>query len=388
MRILILTGPLYPHRGNNANLIGKLIPSLLSYGNEVHILSTVFSVYTDEPPEVYFGVPIHWVSDQKMDWKRRYVYPAFSKMLDPNGYSDALQSMIVYRGIKDVYKKYRFDILFSTIEPYAMAVAAVRYSSIRKILYLMDPPAIVSNGEKTLFRIRTLPLILKRQDSILTTPFIKEALLSHGYLRSDDKVKTVGFPMIGQAIPTKRTFDNGKIKLLFCGWLYSSIRSPQYFLKIVSQLDKRFEVTFMGKECDNLWRRYPVTTNASLITLPYQPYEVALQAMADADILINIGNSVPVHMPSKTLEYINTGKPIVNFYKIKDCPTLYYTQRYPLALNLFEKDNDIRTVSERFIRFCENNKGVTVERTIIEHEFADCTPTFIAQKVIDSLGLT
>ena len=43
-------------------------------------------------------------------------------------------------------------------------------------------------------------------------------------------------------------------------------------------------------------------------------------------------------MPSKTLEYINTGKPMVNFYKFADCPTLYYTKRYPLALNLPEED--------------------------------------------------
>ena len=60
--------------------------------------------------------------------------------------------------------------------------------------------------------------------------------------------------------------------------------------------------------------------------------------MAKSDVLINIGNSVPVHMPSKTLEYINTGKPIVNFYKFKDCPTLYYTNRYPICQNVFEGD--------------------------------------------------
>ena len=176
-----------------------------------------------------------------------------------------------------------------------------------------------------------------------------------------------------------------KIRLLFCGWLYSDIRSPKYFLDIVSRLDERFEVTFMGRECEKLQERFPIKTKAKLITLPNQPYDVALQAMADAEVLINIGNSVPVHMPSKTLEYINTGKPMVNFYKFADCPTLYYTKRYPLALNLFEEEKGLNAAAARFIRFCEENVGKTVDHNWIESEYANCTPQYIAQKIIDSL---
>ena len=78
--------------------------------------------------------------------------------------------------------------------------------------------------------------------------------------------------------------------------------------------------------------------------------------MADADVLINIGNSVPVHMPSKTLEYINTGKPMVNFYKFADCPTLYYTKRYPLCLNLYEKEFD---PARDTARYYNRSKGCT-----------------------------
>ena len=141
----------------------------------------------------------------------------------------------------------------------------------------------------------------------------------------------------------------------------------------------------MGKECELLRERFPIETRAKLITLPQQPYETALQAMADADIMINIGNSVPVHMPSKTLEYINTGKPMVNIYKMEDCPTLYYTKRYPLALNLYEGNADIDQAAKTFVRFCEKNKGKTVDRDYILREYADCTPEYIAQKILDCL---
>lgn len=379
-----MTGPLYPQPGNNANLTGKLIPHFLAAGHEVHLFSSAFGKTLDELPSECFGVPVHWATDRKRDWKRKLLYPAISKAVDPNGFSDALQVQILLRELREVCRRYPFDAVLSTSEPYVMACTASQLYGGRKALYLMDPPACVSGGAETAYRNRVLPSILKGQSTVITTPFILEALKEHTLPLPTNTV-SVGFPVItpNSAVGTQRT--DGKIRLLFCGWLYSDIRSPQYFLDIVSRLDERFEVTFMGRECETLQERFPIETKATLITVPNQPYEVALQAMADADVLINIGNSVPVHMPSKTLEYISTGKPVVNFYKFADCPTLYYTRRYPLALNLFEKEKEMDAVTARFVRFCEEGIGKTVDHGWSESEYADCTPGYIAQKVLESL---
>ena len=56
-----------------------------------------------------------------------------------------------------------------------------------------------------------------------------------------------------------------------------------------------------------------------------------------------------------------------------------------LALNLFEGDKDIDAAAARFIRFCEENNGKTVDRMFIEAEYADCTPQYIAQKILECL---
>lgn len=384
MRMLILTGPLYPQPGNNANLIGKLIPYFLSSGHEVRLFSAAFGENTSSLPQEYFGAPMLWATDQKRDWKRKLLYPAISKLTDPNGFSDALQVQILSREIKGFHKVYPFDMVLSSSEPYTMACTASRLPGVTKVLYIMDPPACVSNGAETAYRNRTLPSALKQQDALITTPFILDALKSH-HLPLPGKTEIVGFPMITENQANEATRSDGKIHLLFCGWLYSDIRSPRYFLDIVSRLDERFEVTFMGRECERLQERFPIETKAKLVSLPNQPYETALQAMADADVLINIGNSIPVHMPSKTLEYINTGRPIVNFYKFADCPTLYYTKRYPLALNLFEEEKDLDAVTDRFIRFCEENLGKAVEHSFIESEYADCTPKYIAELICEAL---
>lgn len=384
MNLLIFTGPLYPRPGNNANLIGKLIPHIQAAGHEVRLISAAFGEEGSQLPQECFGVPIHWVTDQERDWRRKLLYPVKSKLTDPNGFSDALYAQILLRELKDVFKAYPYEAVVSTSEPYTMACTTSLLPGRKKVLYLMDPPACVSNGAETPYRNRILPSILKHHDGLITTPFILDALKCNR-LPLPKMVETVGFPMITANHSERKQRNDGKIHLLFCGWLYSDIRSPRYFLDIVSRLDERFEVTFMGRECELLQERFPIQTRAKLITLPNQPYDLALQAMADADVLINIGNSVPVHMPSKTLEYINTGKPMVNFYKFADCPTLYYTKRYPLALNLFEEEKDLAAVTERFVHFCEENIGKLVERDFIEAEYADCTPRYIAQKIIENL---
>ena len=384
MKLLIMTGPLYPQPGNNANLIGKLIPQFLAAGHEVGLFSAAFGAARGKLPTEYFGVPVHWVTDEKRDWKRKLLYPSVAKIIDQNGFSDALLVQILLRELKNVYKLFPFDAVISTSEPYPMAVTASRLCGAGKTLFIMDPPACVSNGTETKYRNRTLQRTLRNQTAAITTPFIRDALTSHG-LSMPDHAVSVGFPMITPNLPEGNAPKDNRIHLLYCGWLYSEIRSPRYFLDIVSRLDERFEVTFMGRECELLQERFPIQTKAKLITFPNQPYEAALQAMADADIMINIGNSVPVHMPSKTLEYINTGKPFVNFYKMDDCPTLYYTKRYPLCLNMSEKDGDIDAAARRFVAFCLENKGKTADRGFIESEYADCTPQYIARKILDCL---
>ena len=385
MKTLLISGPIYPKQGNNVTLIKKLFPRL-SAAADLQLLSALGRTQPSPLPDSFGGASVRWCLDARNDFRRRIGYPLLAKLKDPKGFSDYLTAKLLLDVAKTLQKESHFDVIISTLEPFPAADAAARFRGVKKVLYLMDPPACISNGTSTPYRERRLKKILADQDVILTTPFIRQALAKHGYGQYDARIIPVGFPLIEEHKATRQREDDGRIHLLFCGWLYSDIRSPKYFLDILSRLDERFSVTFMGKECDKLTKRFDAQTKAELITLPQQSYETALQAMADADVLINIGNSVPVHMPSKTLEYINTGKPFVNFHKLDDCPTLYYTKRYPLCLNLSEGNPDLDAAAARFAEFCVQNKGKTVEHAWIEAEYADCTPGYIAQKILAALG--
>ena len=69
----------------------------------------------------------------------------------------------------------------------------------------------------------------------------------------------------------------------------------------------------------------------------------------------------------------------MNFHKLPACPTLHYTKRYPLCLNIYEGDT---SDPEAFIRFCLENRG----KIAPEPHIPECTPHFIAQAILDEIG--
>ena len=390
MKILFILGVMYPQPSNNSNLALKIIPALTK-NHDVHILAAA-SGGAELLPDCINNIPIHWIQDSKSVLKNRFLFPVANKLKDKNGFSDAGRSMLLSENLIRVRKEFPYDAVIATMEPFVNGISLVSLPiNIKKIIYLMDPPAAVIKESSGLrydskYRSRMLPGIIKKADLILTTHAISAALQECGYCHTNSKIEEVGFPMIQEMIPIKTQSDipmnPDKINLLFCGTLYAKIRSPEFFLKIVERLDEHFCVYFMGWDCDKLKDKYPIQSKADIVCLPRQDYQVALNAMQSADILINIGNSVSVHMPSKLLEYFNTGKPIVNIVKLDDCPSLYYTSRYPRCLEIRENEETLNESVAQFIDYCASSKGlVALKHSEIEKLFPECTPEMIAGKI-------
>lgn len=375
--------------GSNTKLLMNLAPQLA----KEHELAILSPGENERVSCRYEGIPVHFAPMRVKGRLKELCYRILARLKDKNGCSDWIQARLMHDAAKKLRSGgFKFDAVIATMEPFSSAYAASGLKGCQKILYIMDPPAfLVGGAAATRFRRTSLEGILRRFDMIITTPFIKKALAVNGYEKYADKMTAAGFPMIRDSEQSRcesgiaegmPPMEKDRINVLFCGWLYSDIRSPKYFLDIAKRLDRRFNIIFMGKECEKLGERFDIRTEADITAVGQQPHSTALSAMANADILVNIGNSVPIHMPSKTLEYINTGKPIVNIYKLPDCPTLHYTKKYPLCLNLYEGDADIDAAAERFTTFCIENKGKTAERSGILAAFEECTPKYIAKKML------
>jgi len=134
-----------------------------------------------------------------------------------------------------------------------------------------------------------------------------------------------------------------KLKLVYAGTLYSRIRSPAVLLKFFASLldepiGEKAELHFFGEinDCASCFQEYAHLIGEKIFLHGLVMRDDALQAMKEAEILINLGNQTGYQLPSKVIEYVMLGKPVLNIS--------------PLPLdnseNLFEGINSILSVTE------------------------------------------
>ena len=104
-----------------------------------------------------------------------------------------------------------------------------------------------------------------------------------------------------------------------------------------------------------------------------------------ADILVNINNSVENQLASKLIDYICTGKPILNLCKKKNCPSLQYVSKYPYCMNIFEKKEIDRKLINDIIMFINFYQGKIYPFEKICEVFKNNTDEYVAELVIKNL---
>ena len=134
--------------------------------------------------------------------------------------------------------------------------------------------------------------------------------------------------------------DDGKIRLVYIGTLYRTIRNPGFLLEVFRALSRlrigdKLELHLFGisdglSECFERHKRLKVFRHGVVTR------EKARQAMKEADMLVNIGNTTLYQLPSKVVEYASTGKPILNLATSENDSSLDFFKTYPAHLNILD----------------------------------------------------
>ncbi|MEQ8971769.1 MAG: hypothetical protein RIE73_15405 [Coleofasciculus sp. C1-SOL-03] len=159
--------------------------------------------------------------------------------------------------------------------------------------------------------------------------------------------------------------EDEKIRLIFLGTLYSSIRRPDFLLKLFlniienePSLAAKLELHFFGKiyDCQYSFKPYNTLMGKNLFTHGIVNHAKAKQAMQEADVLVNIGNKTPYRLPSKLVEYARSGKPLLNLIEIDDDSSLMFLKKYPgKILNIInEKASVDKNKINETIKFIHN----------------------------------
>ena len=237
MIILIILEPIYPNPGNNALVISPILP-ILCKENEVCILATQFTdedTKTDNYPDEWFGCKVYY---PRLSAANGFIVSTTAK-LAPAYHETIRKTTALRREIARLDSQWHFDGVITTFKHNEQVAAALKVKTKRKILYILDPIRAVTDETCPSVNKHYWKRVLSAQKAILTTPFIKNRL-EQSKIAKASKIIPVAFPKVEDHGFVRKLPDDNCYRLLFSGWLYSDIRSPQFFLDILSRLDERF----------------------------------------------------------------------------------------------------------------------------------------------------
>lgn len=184
--------------------------------------------------------------------------------------------------------------------------------------------------------------------------------------------------------PHWKTTDRS-IRLVFTGTLYRAIRNPQFLFDVFERLlrtplGSRLELHLYGlvNDCRDLVERYQTRLGEHLHVHGPVSVKKSREAIADADVLINLGNRTECQLPSKIVEYAATGKPILNISSIAADSSAIFLKDYPALLTVCGNENDPTTAQiERLTHFLKSPP--LVNRVSLEHWLARYRTGHVAQ---------
>jgi glycosyltransferase involved in cell wall biosynthesis len=249
----------------------------------------------------------------------------------------------------------RYDRIVSVSHPFTghlVGLLATRHApgvpwlvDIGDPFHLMNEPAPNNRRLYAALNRAVERRVLARADAAtFTTPEAKRLYQAHFGL-AGGKAAVIP-PLLSlpapAAAPAPRT--DGALRLVYVGTLYRKLRSPERLVALVRALGaaapgRQVELHFYGSlnDCADLVATRPGEGARIQVHGLVGRSEIA-RAMADADVLVNIGNASASQLASKVVEYMAMGKPILNLAGPDRDASVAELAGYPSALTIGSSD--------------------------------------------------
>lgn len=179
----------------------------------------------------------------------------------------------------------------------------------------------------------------------------------------EDRIEWFMLPCIRPINPDRAkkaiTFDESYINCVFLGDFYYGVENTDFIFRLFEPLDKKIRLYTVGNLCDfkptvDLWKK---RLGDSYICHERVSQEEAHNVMLDCDVLVSMGHDSANMCPSKIIDFISSGKPILHIKKIQDCCGARYLQRYPDKYCIYQNDELTQARVSEVERFVRNARG-------------------------------
>lgn len=332
----------------------------------------------------------YWKSRLYLSKLERYIRVAFSKSAcDCHVVNAYLKGLSMISGA--------IDVIIPTCNQFESVLAAMQYrqanSKVKIIPYLFDlfSENININRGKLLRRIHWKKNMQyeKQMFEVSTCVFHVANWTKHietYFPEYKNKTVEVEHPLLVSR--EKKITDNydDKIHIVYTGVVDLAVRNPKRSLEVLSQLtsdDICFDFYSYGS-AESIVAQFDECCNA-IVAHGKVDSTKAEYARQSANILLSIGNAKNIsQIPSKLIEYIASGKPIIHFTQSNDDPAIVLLKQYPLAKIV----NLLHSVDyEDLNRFIRENSCSVVKFEDIKKTFEKADPEYIVKKITEKFTM-
>ena len=383
MKVGILVCRQYPFISANTAIAYEIGEELnRRYGHEIIFIGYKQDNDQNEVRD-YKGFPIYFFN-KKIYSATRLKYANYIKRIIGLNY----EAIAGAKGLKRILSDNKLDALICFCAP-SITAAIVEAAKLDMpcIMFQLDPYYNVGDTENSKLKEEFIR-ITGRFKEVFTTDLLYKIYIEDKRLAEValEKFSVAQFPKINKARYNTAVSGNRKTaRFLYAGTLYQSIRPPEVLITLRKCLPPEYELVYCGKlESSELEKTFE---EAGIKCMGYCSQERLQKELQEADILVNIGNRVRNQLGSKLIEYISTGKPILNVMLIDDCPTEPVLMNYKLHLSVYFTDmkNSVQKIQTQIHEFAENSLGKQEPWDTIKKYYEPYTIEYVAKQVQDAL---
>lgn len=402
MKVLFVIGDDFPYSGACTSLLNNLLLTGFFDKNDIKIeVLAVKSKLSKTPVDRFGNIVIHNLTLMSKVSKNEYVnlfkYHPFKTVIGLlKKFITVNQSVNIKNiNVSEIEKKIKqlsvvnFDAVFAVMGDFeiakAIAIIKNKQPELKTVLYQVDPCSTNDVLKKKGCINEYIKLeneLYYSYDKIVTTPIIIDEARNKYPEEVLNKMVPMEFPNVVPNVKKPEEYKD-KIRCVFTGSIYADFRDPTYTLRLFNALDQNVNLEIIGKvktEYRKSFEEYGAYYHGE------KSLEETKQELILSDFLVNIGNKMTNQVPSKIFEYISYGKPIVNVCKNRECPTIPYLKKYPLALNLYEEDEIFDEQVQLLKQFISASYNERIPESDILIRFKKCTPDYCAELLCDILN--
>lgn len=406
-KVLVILGAYYPNPSANGICIGRVVEELLFQGHEVFCIC---NSQIDAPMTENIG-PLH-IRRVKAKAVKKFAElakknksPIKKKFLEIcNQILDICQlvRMTATFPVASMKQAKRFFVMADKIVEendidtvvgvnmpsdtlYAAYLLKEKYPNLRFVPYSLDPiSGGMDNHLLSRKKVNALNLAFEKQMLEACSIFIAQHEHQAHYEREHpeflDKIHFVGVPLLLPHNEEQFLANNERKTVLYAGALSQNTRNPSYVFEIFKHIKNAQLVMYISN--GEHWVAELAKNMENIQVYGKISHEEVLQKMNQADAFLNIGNTQSMFCPSKIVEYISYGKPIISTYRVDGDTCSDYMNKYPLGVYIDERTEEPAKVAQQIEQLLQNTE-TTLPFSTLSGIYADATPNYVVRLICD-----